>query len=661
MSDIYVPGVKSRFGTDKLIEDLMKVERAPQQRVEKNVENLQTQKTYWQDLGRHIGSLRESARILFSFQNPFNDKMASSSDESVISGLATREAKEQEYRFTVKQVAQADRFLSVPLSGDFKPEKGDYEFTIGEEKVAFNFRGTTVKEFADALNRRGRDLVGASLISVEPGTKSLLIESKVSGDNKRLGFGKAAEKLAIEAGIIEQVHNSRRDIDIEGGTLSVKAGNTASIRLNPVLQSAGNLVLRFETATEIRSQESLEIPQPPPGPSIPSSGSLSYGGITIENEPSSAPLPVWTPPEAPKRVDDLNMISLKFTDGSSVMLPGMHDSQSFSSSQWRLSDIAGSGTIASIEINNRNTHRDMSIRNITVFDPDAPGGVKPRNAISTAQDAIITMEGIEIRRPSNDIDDLIPGVTVTARSVSDRPVTLGVTPDREGVKESIISLVGNYNRLMAEVNVLTRRDDKIVQELSYLSKEEQDELNKRQGVFSGDSTLTQFKSNLQRSASVPYPASADQDLIMLAQIGISTDVRRSGAGGSYDPSRLRGYLEIDEKALDHALETQLPVIQQLFGSDTDGDLIIDSGLAYSLDQLTKPYVETGGFIALKTGTIDSRISQDQRRIDTMERQLAAKETALKIQYGQMEGAYTRMERMQNSLDQFNRQNSPGNR
>jgi flagellar hook-associated protein 2 len=45
----------------------------------------------------------------------------------------------------------------------------------------------------------------------------------------------------------------------------------------------------------------------------------------------------------------------------------------------------------------------------------------------------------------------------------------------------------------------------------------------------------------------------------------------------------------------------------------------------------------------------------------MERQLAAKETALKIQYGQMEGAYTRMERMQNSLDQFNRQNSPNNR
>ncbi|MDR2302970.1 MAG: flagellar filament capping protein FliD [Treponema sp.] len=661
MSDIYVPGVKSRFGTDKLIEDLMKVERVPQQRVEKNVESLQTQKTYWQDLGRHIGSLRESARILFSFQNPFNDKVASSSDESVISGLATREAKEQEYRFTVKQVAQADRFLSTPLSNDFKIEKGDYEFTVGEDKVSFNFRGGTVKEFVDALNRRGRDLVGASLISVEPGTKSLLIESKVSGDNKRLGFGEAAEKLAIEAGIIEQVPSSRRDINLEGGTLSVKAGNTASIRLNPVLQSAENLVLRFETATEIRSREALEIPQPPPGPLIPSPGSLTYGGITIENEPSSAPLPVWTPPEPPKQVDDLNMISLKFTDGSSVMLPAMHDSQGFTSSQWRLSDVAGSGTIASIEINNRNTHRDMSIRNITVFDPDAPGGVRPRNAISTARDAIITMEGIEIRRPSNDITDLIPGLTVTARGVSDRPVTLGVTPDREGVKESIISLVGNYNRLMAEVNVLTRRDDKIIQELSYLSKEEQDELSKRQGVFSGDSTLAQFKNNLQRSASVPYPASTDQDLIMLAQIGISTDVRRSGAGGSYDPSRLRGYLEIDEKVLDHALETQLPVIQQLFGSDADGDLIIDSGLAYSLDQLTKPYVETGGFILLKTGTIDSRISQDQRRIDTMERQLAAKETALKIQYGQMEGAYTRMERMQNSLDQFSRQNSPNNR
>ncbi|MDR0623508.1 MAG: flagellar filament capping protein FliD [Treponema sp.] len=658
MSDIYVPGVKSRFNTEKLIEDLMKVERIPKERTEKNVENLETQKGYWQEVGRRINALRDSARLLYSFQNPFNDRVVNSGDDSVITGTATRDAAERDYRFTVKQIAQADRFLSPPLDESFKVEGGTYTFSIGKDEISFNFRGGTLKEFTDALNRRGRDKLGASLIAVEPGTKSLLIESKVTGADNRLGFSGDAEKLVIRAGLMEPVNNSRRDIPInaEGNVLRVKAGTSASVAFNPAVSPDPALALQFETSTTVKTNEDMIIPQPPPGPSVPSAGSVSYGGIVIENDPSQTPLPEWKPPVPPPRVDNMGVLSLTFSDGSTASLPLISDSADFNTRQYRLTDIAGGKTIVSLNVNNTNTHRDISLRHITVFNPDALGGMKPRNAVSTAQDAIVVMEGIEIKRPSNTIDDLIPSVTITAKSPSESPVTLGIRPDREAVKDAIISLVGNYNRLMAEVNVLIRSDDRIIEELSYLSAEEQADMKKRQGVFSGDSTLNQFKNSLQRAAVAPYPTSEDRELALLAQIGIGTDVRRSGGGG-YDPSRLRGYLEIDEKALDAALESKLPAIQQLFGSDTNGDLIVDSGLAYNMDAVSKPFVESGGFISLKTGTIDSRISQDQRRIETLDRQLAAKEAALKIQYGQMEGAYNRMERMSTSLDQFNQQNN----
>jgi flagellar hook-associated protein 2 len=234
-----------------------------------------------------------------------------------------------------------------------------------------------------------------------------------------------------------------------------------------------------------------------------------------------------------------------------------------------------------------------------------------------------------------------------------------VEPDRETVKNSIISLVGNYNRLMAELNVLTRTDGQIVEDLSYLSNDEKTSLRERLGRFVGDTTLSSFRGRLQQAASAPYPTS-DMNLNLLAQIGIGTDVRSSGASTGYDPSRLRGYLEIDEKALDLALETRLSGIQQLFGFDTDGDLLVDNGLAFTLDKLAQPYVETGGIITLKTGTIDSRVNQDSRRIDTLERQLAAKEATLKNQYAQMEGAYSRMEQMTSSLDNFNQQTKNNN-
>jgi flagellar hook-associated protein 2 len=265
-----------------------------------------------------------------------------------------------------------------------------------------------------------------------------------------------------------------------------------------------------------------------------------------------------------------------------------------------------------------------------------------------------------MRRPSNSIDDVIPGATITLHGVSSRPVRLDVRPDRESVKNAIISMVGNYNRLTAEVNVLTRSDERIVDELSYLDAEEAAAMKKRLGAFSGDSTLNQFKNSLLRAVTAPYPAGSEGGIALLSQIGISTNTRSSGGSG-YDPTRLRGYLEIDEKALDAALETKFSAIKQLFGSDSDGDLIVDTGIAFNLDAVAKPFVETGGIITLKTGTIDSRISQDKRRIDSMERRLASKEADLKMQYGRMESAFSKMEQMSASLENFSRRNSGGER
>ncbi|GHV86613.1 hypothetical protein AGMMS50230_22210 [Spirochaetia bacterium] len=414
------------------------------------------------------------------------------------------------------------------------------------------------------------------------------------------------------------------------------------------------MVLTFETSTTIKPQAAV-VP-PPSGPAIPGAGSVTYKGITIENDNSSVPLPELQTPPAPQRVDNMALLSLRFTDGAKTDLPLVEDSTGFNPGKIYLDEVSGGRAILSMEITNTNTHRDFSIRNVTVENP-APQ--KPSfnagNAISTAQDAVIVMEGIEIKRPSNEISDVIPGVTVIAKAPSDRQVSLTIEPDRESIKEAIVTMVGNYNRLMAELNVLTRSDDKVVQELSYLSADEQTEFRKRLGIFSGDSTLSQFRNRLQQAVTGAYPTDAEQDLSMLAQIGIGTDVRRSGASAGYDPSRLRGYLEIDEKVLDAALQTNLKPLQQLFGFDTNGDLIPDSGVAYTLDSLSKPYVETSGIIALKTATIDSKINQDQQRVATLDRQLEAKEASYRRQFGNMESAYSRMEKTGTSLDNFSRQ------
>jgi flagellar hook-associated protein 2 len=149
----------------------------------------------------------------------------------------------------------------------------------------------------------------------------------------------------------------------------------------------------------------------------------------------------------------------------------------------------------------------------------------------------------------------------------------------------------------------------------------------------------------------------ERELSLLAHIGISTNAQ---GNSGYDPSRLRGYLEINERVLDQALETKMSAIRELFASDTTGDLLADTGVAFNMDALLRPFVEIGGIISLKTNTIDSRINRDERRIATLDRQLAAREQQLRIEYARMEAAYARMEQLSNSLDNFSQQNR-GNR
>jgi flagellar hook-associated protein 2 len=675
MSDVYIPGVKSRFNSEKLVEDLMRLERVPKERAERNIESLQTQKGYWQEVGRRISSVRDSARYLYSFQNPFMDRLALSADDNVITANATREAAEQTYRFSVKQTALADRFLSSPLDEKMKIDAGTYTFTVGEDTISINYRGGTLKDFVDVINRRGRDKIGASLIAIERGTKSLLIESKVTGSANRLGFQDAAATLALNTNMVIQGNDTRREIaiadntvkkdsanpastTISDGVLQVGPRSSASLPVGVAIDSGSSLMLKLETSTRVNEEGVFNTPAAPTGPSIPT-GSVTYGGITVENAPSDAPFPDFTPPPPPVRNDDFSVLTLTFSDGTSAKLPAITDSGAPVARQYMLGDIAGGKTIVSLNVENANTHRAVSVGKVEILDPTSTtGGLKPVNAVSTARDAIIAMEGIEIVRPTNNIDDIIPGLTLNVKGISERPVELSIRADTEKVKDAIISFVGNYNRLLAEINILTRADERLVDELSYLTKEESDDMKKRLGAFSGDTTLNSLKNNLQRVVSAPYPTAMERELALLAQIGISTNASRASG---YDPSRMRGYLEIDEKTLDAALETKVPAMRELFASDTTGDLLMDTGVAYSVDTLVKPFADVGGIIALKQSTLDSRINQDERRIGTMERQLAAKEQEYKMQFAKMEAAYARMESMTSSLDNFNQQNRGGNR
>ena len=102
----------------------MKVARIPRDQAADKIKALETQKTVWLDFNQRLGTLRQGAQDLYNFKNPFNARIAKSSDEEILTATATREALEQTRTVLVKRAAAADRFISSELPKDYKVAAG---------------------------------------------------------------------------------------------------------------------------------------------------------------------------------------------------------------------------------------------------------------------------------------------------------------------------------------------------------------------------------------------------------------------------------------------------------------------------------------------------------------------------------------------------------
>ena len=78
MSDISIPGVTSRVNSDKIIEEIMKLERVPLDRMEDTRETLSDSKGYWQEVNRKLTDVRETARALYGVDNTLKERIVDS-------------------------------------------------------------------------------------------------------------------------------------------------------------------------------------------------------------------------------------------------------------------------------------------------------------------------------------------------------------------------------------------------------------------------------------------------------------------------------------------------------------------------------------------------------------------------------------------------------
>ena len=658
-----IPGItNSGIDTQSLIDQIMDAQRAPVERMERQIDRFEDERAAWQELGRKISNLQEASRLLFSFETPFLERIASSSDPSSLTATANRNAQLGVASVDVRQLASADRFISRNLATDFQVPAGRYGFRVGEQETFFTFQGGQLRSFAQTINQRAGDIVSARVVQNTASTQVILIEALRTGSDNRLDLLEDARSFGLEAGILEEVRDQTISAPIQAstvsavragtpaatrlvqnGTVTVLPGGDASIRLPAAVDVTPNLVMEFDISV-LNRYEGWAPPTPPPGPETPDPGSVTLGDVRILNEPSTVPIPPWEQPEPPVVRDDLDALFLR-SGTQEIPLSRINDTDGFVTQRLRLADYVD--RIDGLAIVNNNTHREIALRNVVIYDESVRGDTAPANPIATARDAILLFEGIEVIRPTNTIDDLVDGVAFTLRAVSTRPVDVTVDPDREAITDGLIAFVFYYNELMREINILTRSDRVVVDEIATFTDQEREAAIERLGMLRGDLTLSRLRSSMQTVMMNPYPTDAGNELSLLAQMGVSTNA--AGAGGGIDAGRLRGYLEVNPRELETRLQTHLMPMRQLFGSDSDGDRVIDTGVAVMLERNLRPYTQVGGIIAARTGSIAASITQTRGRIDREEIRLSSAEAQYRASFARMEGALGQMQESRQRL------------
>ncbi len=179
------------------------------------------------------------------------------------------------------------------------------------------------------------------------------------------------------------------------------------------------------------------------------------------------------------------------------------------------------------------TSKDTGVDGMSIT--DNTGGLGLTELVA-GQDAEIMVDGFTITRSTNQIGDVISGVTLNL--VGDDPsatVTLNLNRDNDGIKEKIREFVDGYNKLM-----------------SYIEKQSTvSDGGKTTATLFADSSLRSVKTAL-RSAILSGVNGLDSTLDHLSRIGINID--------------RYGQLSIDDKTLDGYLDSNFAEVVNLFAA-----------------------------------------------------------------------------------------------
>src|SRR5690606_1269324 len=224
-----------------------------------------------------------------------------------------------------------------------------------------------------------------------------------------------------------------------------------------------------------------------------------------------------------------------------------------------------------------------------------------------AKDAVFVVNGLELTSPTNTIENVIDGLTLTLKQAGEDPVAIRVEQDREGVRKALDDVVAKYNALVTQIRDLGRPGAKSAQP----------------GPVVGDATQGALASSLSGVFSAQHgePGSGFERLL---DIGFSTDVQ--------------GKVSLDGAKLEAALAADPEAVEALV-----------SAFAESLAETLKTYTSSDGLIKARTDGLDAELKRLRSDRDALDRRMEQLEARLRAQFAALDSLLAQFQNTSNYL------------
>lgn len=212
------------------------------------------------------------------------------------------------------------------------------------------------------------------------------------------------------------------------------------------------------------------------------------------------------------------------------------------------------------------------------------------SAMRAASNSQAVVDGLTIVRSSNEMADVIPGLTLSLQATTSSSVSLSLSHDAAPVRTKIETLVTNYNDLQSILDSAVDRES-TVENLG--------------GSLFGDSTARTVRDSI-RSLVMGDSAVPGNGLAALRQLGVTVDSA--------------GKLQIEDSSkLDETLRTRFDDVVTMF---TGNDIIASEGLGDSVADGLNAITTFSGVLQTQSRNASARVVDYKDRLAALETRMA---------------------------------------